>query len=86
MKLKSITLALSFIAVSSVVANEDVVVNVGTTTVEVSAHEVDITTTTGNEQVVISVSTPEQRDTTAEVTVTPEVTAEAAISTEEAAN
>ena len=88
MKIKSIALALSFVAVSSVVANEDVIVHVGTTTVEVevSAHEVDVTTITkNNEEVMVSVSMPEQEMTTAEVTVTPAATEEvAAVSTEEA--
>jgi|GEM_PF-4432530 len=85
MKIKSIALALSFVAVSSVIANEDIIVNVGATTVEVevSAHEVDVTTTTNENEVVVSVSTPEQKEKAIVETTTPEVIVEeATVSTE----
>jgi hypothetical protein len=86
MKLKSIALALSFAGVLPVVANEDVTVQVGTTTVEVevSSHEVDVTTTTNNnETIVVSISTPEQEKISTEAATTDET---ATVSTEEVAN
>ena len=82
MKLKSIALALSFIAVSSVTANEEVTVT--ETTVKVSENEVAVTTTN---DAVVSVSTPEQETTPKKVEVAPEVISEVApVNSEEITN
>jgi hypothetical protein len=89
MKLKSITLALSFVAVSAVVANTEVTVETGLTSEHVTVHtgttNVEVTTD-GQEAVVVSVSTPEPKEVTAEQAAAPQATEEATVSTEEVAN
>jgi hypothetical protein len=81
MKFKSITLALSFMAASTVVGHEDVTVQTENSKIEVTDHEVRVTTTADQEEIIVSVSTPEQKEVVAPVAA--ETTEEKAASVDE---